>query len=109
MKKRNLFLLFYRKGISDLIIKINSIINSFTCYFNKYLIECILCAKHMDKMMNKKTISLWCRLDTGGDRHKFNNRIFDKYHKRDSHGAGCCIMRLLMVWVVRKDLPGNTK
>ena len=25
-----------------LIIKINSIINSFTCYFNKYLIECLL-------------------------------------------------------------------
>ena len=28
MKKRNLFLIIFRKGITDLIIKINSIINS---------------------------------------------------------------------------------
>ena len=63
----------------------------------------------MDKMLNKKTFSLWSRLDPGGDRHKSNNHILGKYHKRDSHGAGCCMMGLLMVWVVRKDLPGNSK
>ena len=40
-EKKHFFIIF-RKGITDLIIKINSIINSFTCYFNKYLIECLL-------------------------------------------------------------------
>ena len=60
----------------------------------------------VDEMVDKRMFSLpSSSLDSGVDKHQSNNHVFDKYYKRNTHGAGDCAMGILMVWLVRGDLP----